>query len=232
MNVFSFKMWSKSLALCLVCVIAFWGCGKSNKISENNYIKTMCYASTYIVEEPTLEEENVIYGGDWCRASVNGSTFKMCDGTLQSKWMQKYAAYIKEAAKGDSFDYTKFFLADVDENRVPEVVLGGGCHASANMMLTIYNDRVYSSPQVYFYSYITGGNGLLQCHDTHGGTYDGAVYKMQDGKFVELYKYMIDSITDTEPIKKNLDEVYFSKGKSLRIRSNNTEWYPMDIILK
>jgi len=41
-----------------------------------------------------------------------------------------------------------------------------------------------------------------------------------------------EDITDTRPIEKRLDEVYFSKGTSLRMWNDNTEWYPIDFILK
>ena len=143
-----------------------------------------------------------------------------------------YVAFIREKAKEDPFDYTKFFLTDVNEDGTPEVILYGGCHATASMILTIYDNKVYSLLQVYPYSYIKGGNGMLHCHDRHGDDHGGAVFKMEKGKFVELYRYEIEyGKTDTVSIKKKLDEDYFSKGKSLRIWNDKTESYPLDLIL-
>jgi len=186
----------------------------------------------YIVEEPAQEEDNTIYGGDWYKPSVNGPSIRMSDTTIKSKWMQMYAAFINEQAKEERFEYTKFFLTDINEDGTPEVILYGGCHATAGMMLTIYDNKVYSLPQVYPYSYIKGGNGMFHCHDIHGDDHDGAVFKMEKGKFIELYRYDIEyGKTDTDSIKKKLDEVYFSKGKSLRIWNDKTERYPFDLFL-
>ena len=201
--------------------------------SENTTEKACAEIDSIIIDEPALEEGNIIYGGDWYKPSVNGPSFRLSDEMIESKWMQMYAEFINELAEEEFFDYSKFFLTDVNEDGTLEVILSGGCHATASMMLTTYKNKVYSSPRVYFYSYIKGGKGLLQHYDRHGDAYDGGIYKMKNGKFVELYNYVIqEGITDTKPIEKRLDEVYFSKGTSLRIWNDSTEFYPIDIFIK
>ena len=199
---------------------------------KNTKEKACTETDSIIIDEPAPEESNVSYGGDWYKPSVNGPSFKMFDKTIQTKWMQMYAAFIKELAEEEFFDYTEFYLTDADEDGTPEVILSGGCHATASMMLTIYDNKVYSSPKVYFYSYIKGGKGLLQWHDRQGDCHGGGVYEMNKGKFIELFRYVFqEDVTDTKPIEKRLDEVYFSKGTSLRMWNDNTEWYPIDFIL-
>ena len=180
----------------------------------------------------SLNDSSVVYGGDWYKPSNDAPCISLTDEMLKSSWMETYKTALCDISKEKDFDYTNYCLADINEDGIPEILLAGGSHASAFTLLTIFNNIVYRSPQDCFYSYISGGTGLIHGHDRHGDYEEGRVYKLENGKFLELYRYSFDSnSTDRENIENNLDYFYFSKGESLRIWNEQTEWIPINVLL-
>lgn len=244
-----------------------------NLIIDLLLLSALCVGCThepeFIADTPKPEDTSVVYGGDWYKPSKNGPYLKISDRTFQTEWWKLYKDYVAKKTRDADFDYTEFCLVDIDDNGVPELLLGAGCMLSAFTMLTIYDNKVYSSPKDYFYSYIPG-KGIIHCHARFRNNECGCVYQVKSGMFETIFSYEINddelmdkadlpkdlqltceededgkvwaktawldgkmyyvslySQADARPIMNRLDEVYFSKGNSLRIRS---EWYDLDTL--
>ena len=134
------------------------------------------------------------------------------DYAFSTDWMQRYVQYIKdnfENRGGDiwfsndtaeGFDCRYWTMAYVDDDTIPELLLYGGCNASASVILTQHNGEVYPSPRGAF-SYIKGGGGLLHSQFRYADETWGGVYEMKDGQFVEKCDYCCSSaFIDTNDI--------------------------------
>lgn len=134
-------------------------------------------------------------------------------------WMKRYVQFIEKnydeeednlwtRKTGDEhFDCRYWSLAYVDDDTIPEMLLYGGCRLSESIILTQYNGKVYESPKGGF-MFIEGGKGLLQSQWSQNDETGGKVYKMCNGRFVEIINYCCfsDYYDTTEIDKYGLDK--------------------------
>jgi len=143
--------------------------------------------------------------------SEEDTTLAIPDYVYTTDWMRKYAQYIEshfegrgdmwfEKTEDNSIDCKYWTLAYIDNDTIPEMLLYGGCNASASVILTQHNGEVYPSPRGAF-SYIKGGGGLLHSQFRYADETWGGVYEMKDGQFVEKCDYCCSSaFIDTNDI--------------------------------
>ncbi|MBR1834888.1 MAG: hypothetical protein IJ785_05230 [Bacteroidales bacterium] len=185
------------------------------------YAWTILIALTVLVSCNHMEHQNeVSYSQDslveWYNSvfttSETDTTFSIPDYVLKSDWMQRYSLYIDrhftrngdiwiENKADNPFDCRYWTLAYVDNDTIPEMLLYGGCNASASVILTQHNGEVYVSPRGLF-SYIKG-SGLLHSQFRFDDETWGEVYEMTDGRFVERCSYNCSTVLiDTSDIDK------------------------------
>lgn len=142
------------------------------------------------------------------------TAYSIPDYVYSTDWMQRYVQFIKKNFEGgedykwrregggDFFDCKYWSLAYVDSDTIPEMLLYGGCWASASIILTQYNGKVYESPNGMF-MFIEGGKGLLHSQLSHSDEIWGAVYEINNGRFNEKVNYYcFNRHCDTAEIEK------------------------------
>lgn len=105
-------------------------------------------------------------------------------------WMEKYVEQIRSMkARDDGFDHTRWSLAYVNNDTIPEMLLDGGCWLSASIIMTQYDGKVYESSLGGFPEFIDGADGLLYSGGTYKDDIFGSVYEMSKGQFMEKFTY-------------------------------------------
>ena len=170
-----------SLIICLMVLVSCQSHhDKPNELSGNQNSIDVWFDNTFINAE-------------------TDTSFVFPDYYFNTDWMQRYAQYIKNHfmnngdlwftnSVDDYFDCRYWTLAYVDNDTIPEMLLYGGCWASGGIILTQYENEVYSSPRGAF-SYIKNAGGLLHSQRRHDDDIWGVVYEMANGKFVEKVSY-------------------------------------------
>ena len=124
-------------------------------------------------------------------------------------WMEKYVEQIRSMkACDDGFDHTRWSLAYVNNDTIPEMLLDGGSWLSGSIIMTQYDGKVYVSSLGGFPEFIDGADGLLYAGGSYKDDIAGSVYEMQRGRFVERFSYAgySDYYDTTEIDKFGLDK--------------------------
>lgn len=107
------------------------------------------------------------------------------DGNSQGEdtWQQAYIDYIVSKGSDSGGEYGLIYL---DEDDIPELVRIGGCEADGCQIVSWYAGMVYESPlRRLNFSYIEKENLLCNSEGLMGYYYD-IVYRLEEGKLVEV----------------------------------------------
>ena len=122
--------------------------------------------------------------------SKEDSSYTVPSYFYSTDWMRKYVEQIRSMkARDDGFDHTRWSLAYVNNDTIPEMLLDGGCWLSGSIILTQYDGKVYVSSLGGFPEFIDGADGLLYAGGSYKDDIAGSVYEMQKGRFVERFSY-------------------------------------------
>ena len=153
----------------------------------------------------------------------------------KTNWKHLYSEYLETLSESE---FPEGVLIYVNNDKIPELFLQGNCSATGNLLLTIYNGKVYKNNMdgVFMYLskknryYITGGNmdvyydlvgklekgNMVNIAEGHYGAEDNANVKF-DKNSESIYKYFWNNKKVSEKeYKKKLNHALGKKRKEYK----------------
>lgn len=138
----------------------------STKEKEYSHDELWPYSS----EKEELDNENTPHDSIWTTA-----------------WMQRYCHYVVEYEYAAT--HTRWGLAYVDADSIPEMVLGGGCEASGIRVLSLQNGKIIEWCSDRNNVWYIPRSGLINNNDGVSGIYFDIVTRLQGNAFTDIFEH-------------------------------------------